>query len=476
MDLLPSLTPGSGADDRRAAVTVAGRSLSLGDLAGAAGAVADRCSGMTAVAVHATATLETVVAVVGALKAGIPVIPVPPDAGPLERDHILGDCRADAILVGPQSESGPGSDGLGAAGVELVPVDVAARSDGPRSLANIDRLAMVLYTSGTTGLPKGVMLTAAAIATDLDLLAEAWAWTGDDVLAHGLPLFHVHGLILGVLGPLRVGSPLIHTGRPTPEAYAAAGASLYFGVPTVWSRVAADPSAARALRPARLLVSGSAGLPVPVFERLEESAGQGPLERYGMTETLITVSGRAGEGRQAGWVGRALPGVDARLVDERGERVPADGESVGALEVRGPTMMAGYHNRPDATRAVWTGDGWFRTGDVACTRGDGWIRILGRQSTDLIKTGGYRVGAGEVESALLAHPAVSEAAVVGLPDDDLGQIIVAYVVAAGVTGPELCDFVAASLSVHKRPRWVELVGDLPRNAMGKVQKGLLIGE
>jgi fatty acid CoA ligase FadD36 len=337
---------------------------------------------------------------------------------------------------------------------------------------------MILYTSGTTGPPKGVMLSAAAIAADLDALAETWAWTPDDLLVHGLPLFHVHGLVLGVLGPLRVGSRLIHTGRPTPAAYAAAaaeGGSLYFGVPTVWSRVAADPDAAAAMRSVRLLVSGSAGLPVPVFERLAALSGQGPVERYGMTETLITLGARADGQRRAGWVGPPLPGVEARLVDEQRSPVPADGDSVGELEVRTPTVMDGYLHQPDATAALYTEDGWLRTGDVACIDGDGWYRIVGRQSTDLIKSGGYRIGAGEVEAALLAHPAVQEAAVIGVPDDDLGQAIVAFVVAAtpgrgGPTGPDRAEFVAGALSVHKRPRRVELVDHLPRNAMGKVQK------
>jgi fatty acid CoA ligase FadD36 len=460
VDLIASLTrPLAGRDDRPA-VTVAGRHLTRAQLAAAAGAVAARVEGRPAVAVHADATLETVVAVVGGLLAGVPVVPLPPDAGPMERDHILSDSGAAEVL---------GGDGG-------VPVDVAATAEFRPGGAAPDRPAMILYTSGTTGLPKGVMLDGAAIAADLDLLAAAWEWTPDDVLAHGLPLFHVHGLVLGVLGALRVGSPLVHTGRPTPAAYAAAGASLYFGVPTVWSRIAADPTAAAALRGARLLVSGSAGLPVPVFERLRAGAGQGPIERYGMTETLITVSGRPVGERRPGWVGMPLPGVATRLVDEHGGAVPADGESVGELEVVTPTVMRGYLNRPEDTAAVTTADGWLRTGDVACVDGDGWHRIVGRQSTDLIKSGGYRIGAGEVEGALLAHPAVAEAAVVGAPDDDLGQVVVAFVVADGpVTGPELSDFVAARLSVHKRPRRVELVDSLPRNPMGKVQKKLLLG-
>ena len=154
------------------------------------------------------------------------------------------------------------------------------------------------------------MLSRGAIAADLDGLAAAWEWTSDDTLVHGLPLFHVHGLILGVLGALRVGSRLIHTGRPTPSAYAAAGGTLYFGVPTVWSRVCAEPSAARALSGARLLVSGSAPLPVPVFEQMATLTGQSPVERYGMTETLITLSTRASGERRAGYVGLPIEGVE----------------------------------------------------------------------------------------------------------------------------------------------------------------------
>ena len=454
LDILPGL---AGRDQRdRPAVTVAGRSMDLEGLAGAAGAVAARVDGMPTVAVRADASLQTVVAVLGALAAGVPVVPLPPDAGPMERHHILTDSGAAAVL---------GED---------MPVDVTARAEHRGGPVDPDRVAMILYTSGTTGAPKGVMLSARAIATDLDLLAEAWEWTPDDVLAHGLPLFHVHGLVLGVLGSLRVGSRLVHTGRPTPAAYAAAGASLYFGVPTVWSRVADEPEAAAALRGARLLVSGSAGLPVPVFERLRERAGQGPIERYGMTETLITLSGRPAGARRPGWVGFPLPGVATRLVDEHGAAVPRDGETVGELQVRAPTVMAGYLGRPDDTAAVIGPDGWVRTGDVAAIDPDGWHRIVGRSSTDLIKTGGYRVGAGEVEAALLAHPAVREAAVVGRPDEDLGQVIVAYVVTdGGADGAELTQFVASTLSVHKRPRRVEVVDSLPRNDMGKVQKKLL---
>ncbi|GAA4372101.1 acyl-CoA synthetase [Actinomadura verrucosospora] len=455
-------------------VRIAGRELPRDELLGRASAVAAEIRGADAVAVHATASLETVAAVVGGLLAGVPVVPLPPDSGPAERAHILGDSGADLILA----------DGATEASVTeppLLPVDrlPSGGSGGSGGHAEVpaDATALILYTSGTTGAPKGVLISRSAIAAGLDALAEAWAWTPGDVLVHGLPLFHVHGLVLGVLGPLRVGSPLVHTGRPRPELYAAAarddGGSLFFGVPTVWSRTAADPSTAEALRGARLLVSGSAPLPVPVFERLSALTGHRPVERYGMTETLITVSARAEGDRRPGYVGTPLPGVETRLAAEDGSAVPPDGETPGELHVRAPLLFKGYLNRPEATAESFTPDGWFRTGDIATIGPDGWHRIVGRASTDLIKSGGYRIGAGEIENALLAHPAVREAAVVGTPHDDLGEQVTAYVVADGVGERQLIDFVAERLSVHKRPRVVHLVGSLPRNAMGKVVKSRL---
>ncbi|MFE2551113.1 AMP-binding protein [Streptomyces sp. NPDC059355] len=427
------------------AVSVAGRTASYEELLGAARAVAADVAGAKSFAVTATASLETVAAAVGGLLAGVPFVPLPPDAGPAEREHVLRD-----------------------SGAEVVEVDFARRSDWTGPAAAPEDPALVLYTSGTTGAPKGVVLTGAALAADLDALAGAWQWSAEDTLVHGLPLFHVHGLVLGVLGALRTGSRLVHTGRPTPEAYAEAGGSLYFGVPTVWSRIAADPEAAGALSGARLLVSGSAALPAPVFRDLERLTGLRPVERYGMTETLITVSGRAGGEVRPGTVGTPLPGIRTRIVAE-------PGAEIGELQLTGPTLFAGYLGRPEATAAAYTEDGWFRTGDIAAVdEVDGVHRIVGRASIDMIKTGGYRVGAGEIENALLDHPGVSEAAVVGVPDADLGQRVVAFVVAEGVTGAELTDFVAAYLSVHKRPREVRFVAAIPRNAMGKPQKKLLL--
>jgi fatty acid CoA ligase FadD36 len=318
-----------------------------------------------------------------------------------------------------------------------------------------------------------VLLSRRAIAANLDALAQAWQWTPDDTLVHGLPLFHVHGLVLGLLGSLRIGNRFVHTGKPTPAGYAAARGTLYFGVPTVWSRVVANLDAALALSSARLLVSGSAPLPVPVFSRLAELTGHAPVERYGSTESLIALSTLVDGERRPGWVGMPLSGVRTRLVDDDGAPVPHDGETIGGLQVTGPMLFDGYLNRPDATAEAVDADGWYRTGDVAVVDGDGMHRIVGRESVDLIKSGGYRIGAGEVETALLGHPGVAEVAVVGLPDADLGQRIVAFVVGspdAKVEPTALIDFVAQELSVHKRPREVRIVDSLPRNAMGKVLK------
>ena len=425
-----------------------GDSVRVGDevlsgerLLACAAAVADRVTGAPIVAVDAIPSAATVVAVVGALRGGAAVVPLPPDAGAAERDHILRDSGAAMVVTADLRRTS------------------GTRFPDPAP----ERPALIMYTSGTTGPPKGAILSHGAIAAGIDALAEAWAWTPDDVLVHGLPLFHVHGLILGVLGPLRIGCRLRHTVKPTPGAYAAAGGTVYFGVPTVWSRIVAEPGAARALSGARLLVSGSAALPVPVFERVRALTGHRPVERYGMTETLITLSNRADDpDRQPGHVGVPVGGVRTRIVDDDGRDVPA-GE-LGELWVRGPMFFDGYRHRPP-----YTGD-WFRTGDIAMIGANGRYRIVGRRSTDLIKSGGYKIGAGEVEDALLAHPAVREAAVLGTPHDELGEQVTAYVVADGVTGSELIDFVARTLSVHKRPREIRFVADLPRNAMGKVQK------
>uniref|UniRef100_UPI003514DE22 acyl-CoA synthetase n=1 Tax=Mycolicibacterium hippocampi TaxID=659824 RepID=UPI003514DE22 len=454
--LLASLNPAAVAAgaDIPDAVRIDGTTLSRSDLVGAATSVAERVAAAGRVAVLATPTPATVLAIAGCLIAGVPVVPGPADVGAAERHHILTDSGAQAWL-GERPGDTDGQDAL-----PHIPVRLHARSWHRYAEPPPEATALIIYTSGTTGAPKGVVVSRRAIAADIDMLAEAWQWTADDTLVHGLPLYHVHGLVLGLLGSLRIGNRFVHTGKPSPVAYAQAaseaGGSLFFGVPTVWSRIVEDGDAARALAPARLLVSGSAPLPVPVFDGLAALSGHQPVERYGSTETLITLSTRAAGERRPGWVGLPLTGVRTRLTAEGGEEVAHDGETIGRLQVQSPTMFDGYLNRPDATAEVLAADGWYHTGDVAAIDGDGMHRIVGRESVDLIKTGGFRVGAGEIETVLLGHAGVQEVAVVGAPDDDLGQRIVAFVV--GDASPdELIEFVAQQLSAHTRPRVVRLV-------------------
>ena len=467
--LLASLNPAvvAAGSDIPDAVRIDGAVLSRSDLLGAATSVAERVAGASRVAVLARPTAATVLAVTGCLIAGVPFVPVPADVGVAERRHILTDSGAQAWLGEKPDDQ---------AGLTHIPVRLHARSWHRYAEPPPDVPAYVMYTSGTTGAPKGVQTSRRAVAAGLDALAAAWQWTPEDTLVHGLPMFHVHGLVLGLLGSLRVGNRFVHTGKPTAEAYAAAagaGGTLFFGVPTVWSRVAGDAAAAEALRSARLLVSGSAALPVPVFDELTARTGHAPVERYGSTETLITLSTLADGERRAGWVGLPLAGVRTRLVDESGADVAHDGDTIGRLQVQCPTIFDGYLNRPDATAEVLGADGWYHTGDIAAVDPGGMHRIVGRESVDLIKSGGFRIGAGEIETVLLAHPGVSEVAVIGVDDDDLGQRIVAYIV-GDADQEALIAFVAEQLSVHKRPREVHRVDALPRNAMGKVLKKELL--
>jgi malonyl-CoA/methylmalonyl-CoA synthetase len=469
------------ADGGRVAIRFPDRSIDYASLARAGGWVADRISATSCVAVWAQPRLETCVAVVGALAAGVPIVPINPKSGERELAHILDDSRPELLIVGPGAQLPPQCDAHRTLALDL---DVAADGTAASVPEPPDSSpALVIYTSGTTGAPKGVVLPRRAIASNLDALADAWQWTEADVVAHGLPLFHVHGLVLGVLGALRRGGTARHLGRFSPAAVAEAlndDATVLFGVPTMFRRLAdaseQDPLIAQALARARLLVSGSAPLPAAEHARIERLTGSRVIERYGMTETLMNTAIRVDGDRRAGFVGPPLAGVDLRLVDDDRVVIDAsDGETIGEIEVRGPNLFLEYLNRPDATAGAFRA-GWFSTGDLATRTADGYIRIVGRRATDLIKSGGFKIGTGEIESALRDHPAVDDAAVTGEPDPDLGERVVAWVVVragAAVESDELADHVASLLAPHKRPRVVHFVPELPRNELGKVQKNRL---
>ncbi|QNE77612.1 AMP-binding protein [Streptomyces finlayi] len=481
---LQDLSGTSGTAASREAVRFGGLSLTYAQLAAASNALAVRLAGAGRVAVWATPTAETVVSVVAALRAGVPAVPVNPRTGARELAHIVADSAPTTVLAGPADELPAALAGLERLDVST---DTATAPDGafpePFPEPSPEAPALIVYTSGTTGPPKGAVLPRRAIAASLDALEDAWRWTGDDVLVHALPLFHVHGLILGVLGPLRRGGSVRHLGRFSVEGVAAellSGGTMLFGVPTMYHRLAealgdpaGSPGLTKALAGARLLVSGSAALPVHDHERIAAATGRRVIERYGMTETLMNTGVRADGEARPGTVGPPLRGVALRLVEEDGT-VLDDPATIGEIQVRGPNLFTGYLNRPDATAAALTEDGWFRTGDMATRDADGYVRIVGRKATDLIKSGGYKIGAGEIENALLDHPGVREAAVTGEPDADLGERIVAWVVPADPGSPppaeELADHVAGLLAPHKRPRTVRFLDALPRNDLGKIMK------
>ncbi len=465
----------------RLALRVGDRVLSQRELAAACAhhVAALTAQGLVAgdrVAVFTQPALETLVALVAQAAAGFVSVPIDPKLGERELGHVLGDATP-KLAVAADAEAIRARVGE----MPVLHAELGAAATVPE-LPVTGAPLLVLYTSGTTGAPKGALITDRNIASNLDMLARAWAWTDRDVVVHALPMFHVHGLVLGLFGSLRRGGALHWVPRFTPDDVAAAlrehARTMLFAVPTMHHRLcdAAEhtPAIGDALRGARVLVSGSAALPAREFQRIERLTGHRVIERYGMTETLINCSSRAGGDRRPGFVGAPLDGLELRLVDDDRKPIDEGDGAIGEVAVRGPNVFAGYLDREDATRAVLDADGWFYTGDLATRAADGQLQIVGRRSTDIIKCGGFKVGAGEVEAALLEHPAIAEAAVIGVPDGDLGERIVAFVVARAPIEPAALEaHVAALLSPHKRPRQVHIVDALPRNAMGKVQKTAL---
>jgi malonyl-CoA/methylmalonyl-CoA synthetase len=412
----------------------------------------------------AESSVELVVAHVAALRSGIVVVPTNTAYREREVAHIVTDARPKAALVDDPDRARWIRDAAGA-GSETVVVgpEVDLPDHEPAALDAVapDQPAQIGYTSGTTGAPKGAVLTHANLLAGSESVGLAWRWSESDRLVLALPLFHAHGLCVGLHGTLLAGASAVLLPRfdvdSVLDAASSHDASLFFGVPTMYHRLA-ESSRVGELARLRLCVSGSAPLPAELHRTLAERGGQQVLERYGMTETLMNVSNPYDGERRAGSVGLPLPGVELRLGQD------------GEIQLRGPNIFAGYWERPEASADSFT-DGWFRTGDLGGLDADGYLRILGR-SKELIISGGFNVYPREVEEVLLTHPDVAEVAVVGTPSDEWGEVVTAFVVPTGdQPDPDaLLAFAAEQLASFKRPRLLHFIDALPRNALGKVLK------
>jgi malonyl-CoA/methylmalonyl-CoA synthetase len=423
--------------------------------------------------------VETLLAI---WRAGGIAVPLSPLHAAPELAHVAQDA-APHVLVASEALA-PRLAGLGPPGERAcLRAEALAASPARDELPLPDAAddALMLYTSGTTGRPKGVRLTHAALAATVTSLEEAWRWRRDDRLLHVLPLHHTHGLVVALLGALWAGAETRFMAFDAAAVWAGlADASVFMAVPTIYTKLLAAfdaaPADARArwaaaARGLRLFTSGSASLPAAVLESFRQATDQTILERYGMTEIGMALSNPYDGPRVPGAVGRELPGVAVDVVDENGRPTPA-GEP-GELRVRTPQMFSAYHGDPAATAASFDGEGRFRTGDTGTRDADGVVRLLGRTSIDIIKSGGYKLSALEIEATLLEHPAVNEVAVTGVPDETWGERVTAWVVARGAEAPTLQDlqaFARERLAPYKWPRALELLPALPRNAMGKVQK------
>jgi len=337
-----------------------------------------------------------------------------------------------------------------------------------------DDVAVILYTSGTTGRPKGAMITHDNLAANGLALQQAWQWRSDDVLLHALPIFHIHGLFVACHSVLLGGSSMLFVPKFDADVVTRMlpRATVLMGVPTFYTRLLAQPAFGKeACRGMRLFISGSAPLLAQTFSEFEQRTGYRILERYGMTETGMNTSNPVDGERIPGTVGLPLPGVSVRVVDDD-DRVVAAG-TVGGLQVKGANVFRGYWRMPEKTVEEFTADGWFRTGDLAVTDVNGYVSIVGR-SKDMVITGGYNVYPKEIETLIDDTPGVLESAVIGLPHPDLGEAVTAIVVrsngAAQIDEATLMTALRARLAGYKVPKRILFVDALPRNTMGKVQK------
>lgn len=421
----------------------------------------------------------------GIWRAGGVAVPLGLSHPTPELEYVLEDSQASVVIADANlsqrvqvSAAERGLRFLGVSAIDDIP-------DGPLPELSSDRRAMILYTSGTTSKPKGVVTTHANIQAQVESLVDAWEWSPDDCILHVLPLHHIHGIINVLSCALWSGAVCEMFPGFDADAvwrrFAQGGLTLFMAVPTIYAKLIqhweqASPEQQQVMtdgcQSLRLMVSGSAALPVSTLEKWKSISGHVLLERYGMTEIGMALSNPLHGRRTPGHVGTPLPGVEVRRIDEQGNAAASD--IPAELQVRGPSVFLEYWNKPEAKRAAYH-DGWFRTGDVMVVH-DNVYRILGRSSVDIIKTGGYKVSALEVEELLRTHPDIRECAVVGVDDNDWGQRVAACVVlreGADLAQDALRSWSKQHLAPYKSPTLMLAVESLPRNAMGKVQKPVI---
>lgn len=460
------------------------------------------------VALQVSTCLELIVALFGNYYLGAIHVPINTRYRAAEVVHILRDSQP-AAVIGDEASSAILDEALTAAELPYAPIRVgigegvagfrfaelldAAPADCARPAAG--DAALMIYTSGTTGPSKGVLHTHASVIANMRALTGLWTWSAADRLVLALPLFHVHGLCIGVHGAALHGMPVLLERRFDPasiverfEEHEHGHGTIFMGVPTMYSELVAHldrapPKAAAALARGRLFTSGSAALSADLWRRFVQLTGQRILERYGMSETLITLTNPYLGERMPGAVGRPVPGCDAAVIDEQGDELPA-GET-GELIVYSNGIMTQYWGLPEQTALSFVEDRdgrrWFATGDVAFVDAFGYFHIAGRKSVDIIKSGGFKISAREIEEALAGHEGVEEVAIVGVEDAKWGQKIVACV-RPSAAAPEDPQQLLASLVEHhqkrladfKKPRGVYVCSELPRNALGKLQKHRLL--
>ena len=476
-------------NDTRVAVVSDGRSYTYGDLDRASRRVAGSLLGsetdldQARVAFFVQPGFDYVAVQRGIWRAGGVAVPLAVSHPPPELEYVIRDSGASVVVMEPGAADVlvPIAKAAGARGV--TPAELMSAAEAP-ALPHLGapRRAMIIYTSGTTARPKGVVTTHANIGAQITSLVEAWEWTPSDRLLLALPLHHVHGIVNGLGSALAVAATCeilpAFDAATVWNRLASREITVFTAVPTMYHRLitAWDDAPAEVKREwsdgarrARLMMSGSAALPVQTLARWREITGHTLLERYGMTEIGMALSNPLRGERRPGRVGRPLPGVELRLVDESG--AAASEGAAGEIEVRGPGVFGEYWQRPEETRAAFR-DGWFRTGDMAVIE-DGAYRLLGRTAIDIIKTGGFKVSALEIEEVLRTHPAIAECAVIGLADPEWGERVAAAVElgdTCALTLPELQQWAKEHLAPYKVPRALHVVKALPRNAMGKVLK------